>query len=98
MHTYKFELSMDLGKAIPEVGAVMDSVNSNMPSFGFDGQYSLLSSIGDITVQSPRPFTNDEEQRLVKEFNDMLSERLPNLGIRCTNVRRQPGNVPQSAS
>jgi len=98
MHRYEFELSVDLGKAIPEVGSLCSELNSHMSSVGFDEQLSISARVGCMTLESSRLLTKEEESEIVKHLNAECHERFSSLGIRCTNVRRQPGNAPQSAS
>lgn len=47
-YTYRFPVTANLGKLIPSVGAMMDSVNETMRGFGFNEKASLRSEVMEL--------------------------------------------------
>lgn len=87
--TYVFTFSVDLCKAISEVGALIDSVNAGLSTFGVPDRVGVRSRALRMTVESPRALTKQETAELRDESLAVIRDRFPQLDVRFESVRRQ---------
>jgi hypothetical protein len=89
MFTYEFPLMIDLGKSIADVGRIVDSVNAALPMFGVSEHVAITSEVAHFTVTAGRPLTEEETEIVRQQLECGARERLPELGVRVGNARRQ---------
>ena len=57
---YTFDITADLGKVLPSVGELTNSINSTMNGFGFPEKLSIRSKIMSGSIEVDKPMTKEE--------------------------------------
>lgn len=86
--TYEFEIRIDLGKAVPAIGELLDSMNDTLTKCGQDGKLKCLTSFGSIDVTANRELTKEELDKMKKVLSEHLQKsELNKYGITVVQYR-----------
>ncbi len=77
MPAYIIPVTCDLGKTLPSVGEMVDSVNSTMKDFGFDEKMCIRSQIMTVTLETERELTEQEKFQIQGMLQASYDEKLP---------------------
>ncbi len=100
-YTYEATFRVNIGKAIPAVGELMDQLNTAVASDGYDGcKMSLMSTdmIPPFIVTVSRELTEEEQHKVKTLLEAEIIQAFPKYDVRLAGFRRQSGNVSQSAA
>jgi hypothetical protein len=78
---------MDTGKAIPEVGAVLDSVNGLMGDMGFDEKLRLRTNIQIVTLTVGAKLTEEQQQVVKTVMESHMVEAMPQYDLELTDFK-----------
>ena len=95
---YDIKVSIDLGRAVPEVGALCDNLNHELAKFGLDEKLSIWSALVGRTLTSDRELTTEEIDKVKTLFTQEFSAKFPTWNVKVEVIRRKSGNVQQSVS
>lgn len=97
-YEYEAIFGIDLGKAIPGVGELLDGVNTHLASAGYDQRLKCTSQIPPLVVTVDRELTEEEQHKMKTIIEAQMIEGMPKQDIRLVSFRRKSGNVSQSVS
>jgi len=95
---YDVIFSLNLATAFPEVGELMNSVNTHLSSMGYDEKLTLRSRPIKMTLTLKREPTEEEIAKMKNIITAQLCAQFTGSNPVCEAFRRQSGNVPQSVS
>lgn len=61
---YEIPLALDLGKAVPEVGSLVNSVNANLTTLGVEERVAITGEVACLTLTVSRPLSYEEEETM----------------------------------
>ena len=98
--TFEYEIlfRIDLGKAIPVVGELMERLNADIASAGGDEKLKLTSEalIPPMTVTVNRELTQEEQAQMREIILNQVREEFPKFDVHVATFRRKSGNAQQS--
>lgn len=96
---YVATFRVDLGTAIPEIGALIESMNDGISSAGCSEKITLTHDavIPPMIVTVDRELTEGEIHKMKTLIEAQVIAEFPQLDVRLVEFRRQSGNVSQSA-
>jgi hypothetical protein len=97
---YEIIFRVDLGKAIPEINEIMESLNADIARAGHDEKLMLTHEgiIPPMIVTVDRELTMKEQDKMNDIILEVMRNRFQKLDVRVSSFRRKSGNVQQSAS
>lgn len=95
---YKIQLSVDLGNAVPEVGALLKELNTGLSEFGCDEKLMVRAELFSCTLTSPRELTEQDQETVKKALLEEFQRLQPAWNVKVESFRRKPGNVQQQAA
>lgn len=95
---YEAEFRINVGKAIPAVGELLDSINAHLSTDGYDERLECHAPIGRIVVTVDRELTESEQHKMKTLLEAQMIEAMPKYDIRLISFRRKSGNVQQSVA
>jgi hypothetical protein len=91
--SFKYEVicTIDIGKSIAEVGAVLNGINSELAKFGIDEKLIYGSSFKWATITTDRNMNSEEIANMEDIIDDHLKNNqvLSQYGIRVESIRCQ---------
>lgn len=96
--TYEAKFRIDVGKAIPLVGEMMERLNAHAASLGCDEQLKAVSEFRMLTVTVDRVLTEQEQYQMKTMIEAEVVQGLSKYDVRLVSFCRQSGNVQQSVS
>lgn len=94
---YEAIFQIDLGDAVPEVGELMNRLNSHLSTAGYDEKLQLKADIFSMSLSVSRELNEKEIHRMKTLLSSEVMNRLPQYDIRLKSFGRKSGNVQQSA-
>jgi len=82
---YEFVFSINMGKALPSVGKIVDSVNETMHEFGFSEKMLVVSSFP-VILTSSRELTEEEQTKAGQIMLEGYKEKLPTYEIELVSI------------
>lgn len=95
---YEAKFRIDLGKAIPSVGELCDSINDHLSTMGVDERLNLQSEAFALQVQVNRELTEEETYKMKRIIEGHVIGAMPQYDIRLQSFVRKSGNVSQSVT
>ena len=95
---YEAQFRLDLGKAIPEIGQMVNRLNDILSRDGYDEKLVLTDQgiIPPMVVTANRELTEQEQETMKKILREQMQVTFPQYGVELHSFRRQSGNVQQS--
>ena len=84
MIQYEYPLTIDLGKAVGELGQIMARVNASLSSWGVSEQVGCRATVGIWTLTVSRELTDEEHEVVRAMIEKATRERLPDLDLRVS--------------
>ena len=95
---YEATFRIDVGKAIPAVDELMNSVNDHLSTMGYSERVNCQADIGTMVLSVDRELTKEEENKVKTLLQaEMIESSLGRYDVRLVGFRRKPGNVESSA-
>lgn len=88
---YMFPVTIDLGKAVGEVGQIIDRVNDSLSTWGVSERVGCRGECGSWTLTVSRELTDEEIEVVRAMIEKGVRERLPDLGLRVSTPCCKPG-------
>ena len=97
---YEAIFRVNLAKAIPEVGDMVNRVNNHLAKDGYSEQLSLTHEgiIPPMVITSDRELTEEDQYKMKTLLEAKVIELFPKYDVRLASFRRKSGNVSQSVS
>lgn len=97
---YEMIFRIDLGKAIPGVNELMERLNTDMSSAGWDEKLTLTHDgiIPPMTLTVNRELTTGEQETMKNVILGKVCERFPKYDVRVSAFRRKSSNVQQQVA
>lgn len=97
---FKYEaiFRINMGKAIPAVGDLLNRINTHLSTDGYDEQLECHADIFTIEATVNRELTEEDKYKMKTILAAQVIEHMPNYDIRLVEFRRKSGNVLQSVS
>lgn len=95
---YEASFRINVGKAVPAVGDLIDRINAHLSADGYDERLQCNAPIGSIDVTVDRELTEEEQHKMKTILEAQMIEAMPKQDIRLVSFRRKSGNVSQSVT
>ena len=95
---YTATFRINLGKAIPAVGELTDSINATLTTFGIEDKLSVHADAFNIDVTVDRPLTETEQHQMGTLLEAEIIRAMPKYDVRLTSLRSQSVTPELSAS
>lgn len=93
MPKYIFEIGIDLGKAVPAVGGILEELNSILAKYSVTEELSCHSTVITAELSVNRELTLKELKEAASVMDKILEERFaPKFNVKVWNVRRKSSN------
>lgn len=89
---YKINLSFNLGKAIGEVGLLIDSVNAMISNYGVGAGLVVRSRGLSMNLSVNRELTTKERAKLKGLLLEQFEKHFPKWGFKIDSMRRKSSN------
>lgn len=86
---YVAEFRIDLGKAIPEVGDLVNKMNNAISSCGYNEQLSLTSKLFSINVTVNRELTEEDTHKMKTILESEYIKAFPKYDVRLASFGRK---------
>lgn len=99
-YEYEIKFRVDLGKVIPEINEMMESLNADIARAGHDEKLTLTHEriIPPMTVTVDRELTIGEQETMKNIILGEMCKSFPKYEVRVSSFRRKSGNVSQSVA
>lgn len=97
MVAFEFPIMADLAKFSPEVGGIVDAVNSNLSTFGVSDRLGVRTQIGTMTLSTEQEPTEEEMRSMKELIRQQMSGTFPDSALTVGEPRRKSGK-PSSQS
>ena len=94
---YDFQVSLDLGKAVGEIGALMEAVNSHLSTMGYDEKVKASGQFLTGTFECDRELTPKERKEIQAMMQKSFRERLPEYDLAVHLSYKPSKSISQSA-
>lgn len=97
---YEIIFRVDLGKVLPEVNELMEWLNTDVSSAGWDEKLMLTHDglIPPMTLTVERELTTGEQETMKNIILGKVCTHFPKYDVRVSAFRRKSGNVQQSVA
>lgn len=79
---YRFPVTVDLSKFLPEIGKYIESVNETMSDFGFHEKLPSRTAIYSVTITTESPATKAQLEFIRDEFEMNMREKMGDYDLR----------------
>jgi hypothetical protein len=94
---YEATFRIDLGKAIPAVNELLESVNTTLAECGVEDKITCHAPFpSKMVVSANRELTEEEQHKMKTILEAEIIAALPGYDIRLVKFCRKSGNVQQS--
>lgn len=96
---YQATFRVDLGKAIPEIGDMLERVNAGVSNAGYSEKLSLMHDglIPPLVVTADRELKPHEQEKMKAIILENVQQHFPQYDVRLVEFRRKSGHVSQEA-
>lgn len=97
---YEICFRVDLGKVLPEVNELMERLNTDIASAGYDEKLMLTHDglIPNMTLTVERELSDGEQETMKNVILGEVCKAFPKYDVRVSSFHRKSGNVQQSVS
>ena len=93
---YELDFRIDLSKAVPAVGDLVNGINTHLALAGYDEQIKCNATVFTVVVTVDRELSGEEEIKMKEMLQSQVSAEMPKYNLALDGFRRKSGNVSQS--
>lgn len=96
--TYVAKFRIDMGKAIPAVGALIEGINGHLSADGHDERIKYLASLPDLEITADRVLTEEETHKMKVLLEANMVKSFSEYDVRLVSFGRKSVTSESSAA